>query len=169
MTLERKKPLRSSPETNRAWQDRSREKARARDGDRRQRGLERGQGLRRTGRIAPRSKARTTQQAEVRVPMIEQMVAAGRRCEVCPQLLALGIALRCSGRIQGLHERRKAGAGGSRQNPANLVPACNLGNGWIEDEPELARQLGTALVVRESDPEWESLGRRADREACDPG
>lgn len=102
-----------------------------------------------------------------RIPTIEAMVAAGRRCEVCPLLMAAGIpGVRCTGRIEGLHERRKSGAGGSRVNPANLVPACNLGNGLIEDEAGRVRaRLGDRLIVREGDPEWDQLGRRRDRES----
>lgn len=102
----------------------------------------------------------------VRIPTIETMVAEGRSCEVCPLLASIGFETHCAGRIEGLHERRKSGAGGSRVNEANLVPACNWGNTAVEDHAGPVRDLlGDRLVVREGDPEWERLGRRADRES----
>lgn len=103
----------------------------------------------------------------VRIPTIEAMVAAGRTCEVCPLLMGAGIpGVRCSGRIEGLHERRKSSAGGSRVNPANLVPACNHGNGLVETRAgDVRDRLGDRLVVRQGDPEWDLLGRRRDRES----
>lgn len=65
------------------------------------------------------------------------------------------------------HHRRKAGAGGS-WSMENLVTLCAGHNGWVEDEPDDARDIfGTTLVVREGDPEWEELGRRAHRLASD--
>jgi hypothetical protein len=75
-----------------------------------------------------------------------------------------GLEIRCAGRIQGLHERRKRSAGGSLVNPENLIPACNWSNGFVEDQPALIRDLfGQALVVREGDEDWERLGARNDR------
>lgn len=51
-------------------------------------------------------------------------------------------------------------------NEANLIPACNWSNEWVEDRPRLVRELfGDRLVVREGDPEWEALGKRNDRMA----
>lgn len=115
--------------------------------------------------IRRRSAKRQRQMAEHRIPTIEAMIAEGRGCEVCPRFEAHGAVTRCAQVIQGLHERRKSGAGGSRENPANLVPACNWGNDFIEDNPGFVRLLtGTELVVREGDPEWDDLGVRAWRE-----
>lgn len=97
--------------------------------------------------------------------MIEEMVEAGRKCEVGPLLIRADIpgARMCSNKIEGLHERRKRSSGGSLTNPANLIPSCILCNGLIETEPMLVRErLGSALVVREGDPEWESLGASSD-------
>lgn len=102
----------------------------------------------------------------VRIPTIQAMVAVGRTCEVCPLLASIGIETHCAGRIEGLHERRKSGAGGSRVNEANLVPACNWGNTAVEDNAGKVRDLlGDRLVVREGDPDWERFGRRGDRES----
>ena len=100
---------------------------------------------------------------EDRRPRIEAIVAAGVGCLICPLLVEAGVTVRCAGRVEGLHERRKRSSGGSLVNPENLIPSCNWSNGWVEDEPRLARELfGSVLVVREGDAEWPSLGRRAD-------
>jgi hypothetical protein len=102
----------------------------------------------------------------VRAPAVAGLVAAGESCRIGPVLADAGLFAGCSGAVQGLHERRKRSAGGSLNNPANLVPACNVCNGWIEDHPALAREhFGSALVVREGDEEWEALSRRHDRSA----
>jgi hypothetical protein len=102
--------------------------------------------------------------ADDRRPRIERLIAAGLGCLIGPLLAEAGIATQCRQRIEGLHERRKRSAGGSLTNSVNLIPACNWCNGWIEDHPAQARStFGTALVVREGDVEWESLGARADR------
>lgn len=61
----------------------------------------------------------------------------------------------CNGRQQGLHELRKRSAGGSLDNPSNLLGACIPCNGWVERWPDLAHRLG--LVVRPGDPEWDEL------------
>lgn len=102
--------------------------------------------------------------AEDRVPRIERLVAQGVGCLIGPLLEAAGVDVRCRRRVEGLHERRKRSAGGSLVNPENLIPACNWCNGWVEDEPALARELfGSVLVVREGDVEWGGLGARSDR------
>jgi len=99
-----------------------------------------------------------------RVPRIIALTGAGVGCLICPVLRDAGIEVRCSGRIEGLHERRKRSAGGSLVNPNNLIPACNWSNGFVEDQPTLIRDLfGQVLVVREGDEDWERLGARNDR------
>lgn len=111
--------------------------------------------------IRRRSPQRARQMREVRVPMVEQ-ANESTGCQVCPILARARIYLGCSGVVGGMHERRKSSSGGSRENPANLLAACNLSNDFIEDQPELVREhFGTELVVREGDPEWEALGERA--------
>lgn len=113
--------------------------------------------------IRRRSPQRAAQMADHRIPTIEAMVSARRTCEIGPILEAAGIATHCTRRIEGLHERRKSGQGGSRVNPANLIPACNWCNGHVEDEPELIRARAPYLVVRDGDPEWQSLSKRQDK------
>jgi hypothetical protein len=65
----------------------------------------------------------------------------------------------CAGPLT-YHHLRKAGAGGA-YTVDNGVTLCAGHNTWVEDHPEEATMLG--LVVREGDPGWESLGRRANR------
>lgn len=83
------------------------------------------------------------------------------RCAIGPLIAGVDPRHRCSGRYDAPHHLRKTGQGGSKINRANMVAACNPCNGWVEDEPDLARSLG--LVVREGDDEWERLGRRAQK------
>jgi hypothetical protein len=101
--------------------------------------------------------------ASTRAPAVRKLVESGEMCRIGPLLSAEGLGPNCMIVVQGLHERRKRSAGGSLTNPDNLIPACNVCNGWVEDFPKLAREVfGSMLVVREGDAEWESLGRRAD-------
>ena len=69
----------------------------------------------------------------------------------------------CWGPLTFQH-RRKASAQGAyvRANGATL---CAGHNRWVENEPDAAVELDPYLVVREGDPEWEQLGRRAARHA----
>lgn len=99
-----------------------------------------------------------------RIPLIVELSERRVGCLICPVLQSGGITTRCAGRIEGLHERRKRSSGGSLVNRNNLIPACNWGNGFIENEPALIRDLfGSELVVREGDVEWSDLGLRNDR------
>jgi hypothetical protein len=89
------------------------------------------------------------------------------RCEIGPVLVRSGFldyadagvvaeaVKRCAGRSHGCHERRKRSSGGALSGP-NIMGACNYCNGFVEDEPRIARLLG--LVVRPGDSEWEKLG-----------
>jgi len=115
-------------------------------------------------RMRQRSEARSELMREVRVPYIQQLAEIGVGCEIGMVFAEAGIDSGCTGKLEGLHERRKRSAGGSLLNHANLIPACNRCNGHIEDQPGEVRLLtGTALVLREGDPEWELMGRRSDR------
>lgn len=114
--------------------------------------------------LASRSSKRAQHMRDERVPLVKSLIERGVRCGICPLLDEMSVPHPPCPGIQGIHERRKSGAGGSRTNARNLVPACNWSNGWVEDKADLARGMfGSLLVVREGDEEWESLGRRADR------
>lgn len=68
---------------------------------------------------------------------------------------------RCLGPLS-FHHRRKASASGAYVE-ANGAALCVGHNRFVEDEPEVAVAVDPFLVVREGDPEWESLGRRSQR------
>ena len=76
-----------------------------------------------------------------------------------------GIGPACLGRLT-YHHRRKAGAGGA-YTPDNGVALCVRHNLLVEDEPGMfvgdGHLADLGLVVREGDPEWERLGKRANR------
>jgi hypothetical protein len=96
---------------------------------------------------------------------VAALAVEGVRCEICPELAAAGVSVPggCSGRIGGLHERRKRSGVGSVDHAPNLIPSCNNSNGWIEDRAGAARAIfGTWLVLRPGDPEWETCGRDVD-------
>jgi hypothetical protein len=155
--LERKTPLRRDGDGARRFADQRSELKRS--------PLEGGSSLARTGRLKPRSEKRKKLYAEDRRPYVEALLAAGVGCELGPILAELGIRRRCAGRLEGLHERRKRSAGGSLTNRANLVPACNLCNGYLEDAVGADRELiegCDALVVREGHPEYVRLGAKTD-------
>lgn len=103
---------------------------------------------------------------EERAPMVKRLRAEGARCEIGQMLANVGHERwrLCAGEVQGIHERRKRSAGGSLRKPQNLVPACNLCNGWIEEatgeDRELLLELG--LVVVTGDPEYDELGKGDD-------
>lgn len=112
--------------------------------------------------IKQRSKKRAKLMKDERVPLIEEMIEAGYSCELGVILVEAGFEPGCIGQIQGIHERRKRSSGGSLTNRSNLMAACNLCNGYLEDHPEVRDATGTLLVVREGDPEWHQLGIRND-------
>lgn len=83
---------------------------------------------------------------------------------VGPRLITYEIPA-CSGRLEFGH-RRKASAGGAYV-PANGWATCSAHNQWVENQPDAARAVGGEtpwwLCVREGDPDWDQLGRRANR------
>jgi len=123
-------------------------------------GLSRGVSQLKRSWIKQRSDKRAEFMRDVRVPQVRSLVEGGARCEVGDLLIKYGLhgARNCRGKVEGMHERRKRSAGGSLTNPANLVPACNVCNGWVEDNPDDAYILG--LVVRQGDDEFDQLGAR---------
>lgn len=127
--------------------------------------LKRTNSLKRTP-LKSRSDKRSKFMREERVPYIKSLVEAGVTCEIGPVLADVGIYPGCTQSIGGLHERRKRSAGGSLTNHQNLIPACNICNGCVEDQAGAVRELtGDILIVREGDSEWDALGIRSDDEA----
>lgn len=120
--------------------------------------------MQRGGPLRSRSDRRREFMATDRAPRVQRVIESGVGCLIGPLLREADVdPCLCADRCEGLHERRKRSAGGSLVNPENLIPACRWCNGWVEDQPRLARELfGSVLVVREGDPEWVRLGRRAD-------
>jgi hypothetical protein len=51
----------------------------------------------------------------------------------------------CQITAEACHERRKRSAGGSTIDPINLLSACNPCNGWVENEPDVARSIGVSV------------------------
>lgn len=119
--------------------------------------------LERGGPLRQRSAKRAKIMATERRPLVSELRQLGVRCEVCPRIDAAGFEVHCGGEIQGIHERRKRGSAGSLLVAENLIPSCNWGNVWIEDHPLLAREIGTELVVRPGDDEWDRLGVREEK------
>lgn len=130
-----------------------------------------GGNLDRSSAIKPRSDKRAKFMREVRAPLVKRLRDEGHPCEIGQMLADVGHdrVRHCQREVQGLHERRKRSAGGSLIKPENLVPACNLCNGWIEEatgeDRELLLELG--LIVRAGDPEWDELGKAGDEENVD--
>lgn len=69
----------------------------------------------------------------------------------------------CYGPLTFGHRRHASAGGAYIADNGNTL--CLGHNRWCEDEPDAARALGGAnpgwLVVREGDPEWHQLGRKA--------
>lgn len=84
-------------------------------------------------------------------------LAVSSTCAVGPRIRRLVVHYRgCRHRATGLHHLRKRSAGGALCDPDNVLPCCDVCNGWIEDHPREAHRLG--LVVREGDKRWARLG-----------
>jgi hypothetical protein len=133
MSLPRKAELRANADTTRAWQQRSRKRL-------------------------PAKSERRSDDAE-RQRLVRRAVF--RRDRGC-QLRDLPGAGECFGGPTP-HHRRKASASGA-YTEANLVELCLGHNSRLESDADLAdlvRRERPWMIVREGDPEWEQLGRRA--------
>lgn len=133
--LERRERLRANPETTRAWQQRSRK------------------------RLPAKSEKRGTDDEAERKRLVRREVF--RRDRGC-QLRDLAGAGECWGGPTP-HHRRKASSAGA-YTVENLAELCVGHNSRLEtdaDLAELVREHRPWLIVREGDPEWHQLGRRA--------
>jgi hypothetical protein len=59
----------------------------------------------------------------------------------------------CWGEATEVHERKKRSQGGSLIDPVNLMSACSPCNGWVENFPDLAEELG-CVVKSTQDPQY---------------
>lgn len=157
----RRTPLKANPDKTREWQRRS------------QPLHSRRATLARSGGLAPRSAKMDKFMRTERVPLVVAMEAESDRCEVGPFIdRAIRDADRaagrpetgwrsCTGKMQGLHERRKNGQGGSLTDRANLMRSCNVCNGQVEDAVGAVRDSlrAAGVIVTRLDPEWEALAR----------
>lgn len=69
----------------------------------------------------------------------------------------------CAGMADAAHELVGRAQGGSLVDVRNMLLACNPCNGWVEDNPRMARLLGLKV------PRWESvdgIGGRIPRSAA---
>lgn len=136
--MKRGRPLRTNPAKAREWEQRSRENQRL-DVDER--------AVREAVFASDGHRCRLRDQVGTFVP-----VDGDRLVVEVP---------RCWGPLTFQH-RRKASAQGAYVE-ANGATLCAGHNRWVEDEPDAAKLADSYLVVREGDPEWEQLGRRAAR------
>lgn len=134
--MRRGRGVMANPDKTRAWQQRSRENQRL-DPDERA--------------VREAVFASDGHRCRLRDLVGEPFDIAGRIVEVPP----------CAGVLTYQH-RRKASAQGA-YNVANGATLCWFHNGWVETEPDAAKLADPYLVVRDGDPEWEQLGRRAER------
>lgn len=111
--------------------------------------------MRRT-RLRPVSDRRRAEKVDY-LALVRALAEEDDRCEVCPIIVQVDPSWRgCTGRMSGLHHiaKRSQWRGGLLVR-ANVLRACNPGNRWVEDHPELAHRAG--LVVRPGDAEWQRL------------
>ena len=107
--------------------------------------LKSGSQLKPVGKV---KKNEIAQSSEVRTAYL----ATHPRCEVGKYLQANKIKgwKNCRGYAEGIHERQKRSQGGSVVDLANLMSACNVCNGWVEDNPKEARRLGLMVHAHEN-------------------
>lgn len=87
--------------------------------------------------LRPVSKKRAKANVERRKVLIEKYGLPDTwSCE-----LQAIIGTTCAGAIHG-HELLKRSRGGSITDPDNIMLACDFHNGWVEDFPSLASELG---------------------------
>lgn len=129
--------------------------------------LMRGPGPQRKTRLRARSKKKQREHTAY-VAFVKQRLAESPWCEVCPVIFdEIRQTLPDPGWVyhtaDGLHHRRKRSDQGAVISVQNTVRCCNWANGWIEDNPRLVRETPSLrhLCVRQGDPEWEKLGRKA--------
>ena len=106
--------------------------------------MERGKGLKRTGRLNPRS-AKTKKKYEERRPLVERLLSERSWCEACPVFAEHDQKpTYVRRRSVDVHEIVRRSQGGSILDEANLLCVCRDCHRRIGNYPELAFQLGLA-------------------------
>jgi hypothetical protein len=131
---ERRARLTADPAVQRAWEQRSRRRLPRRSAKR-------------------RAADDATAELRARVAAAPCLLRSGAQLDGC-DLLIVGPG--CSGPGTPHHLHNAAAL--PPPTAANLVPLCAAHNGWVEDDPPLARRLG--LVVRPGIDHGEALLRR---------
>lgn len=86
------------------------------------------------------------------------------QCEVCALLERAGVTTSYGSRPHyggELHHRRKRSSSGALAERGNVLISCHEGNALVERYAERARSIGSQLVLREGDAEWEAMSKRA--------
>lgn len=90
--------------------------------------------------------------ARRRAGMITDLIGRhGDRCELGEYLRAQGETPACRGIAEGMHElHRRSQKGGANRvayltDPELALLACNVCNGWVEDNISVAMELGAAV------------------------
>ena len=81
----------------------------------------------------------------------EQAVRRAIVAELGVQPCRLRVFGVCTGQAEALHELVGVAQGGSRIDRRGLVPSCHRCNGWVEDWPMRARDLGLKV------PRWRAV------------
>lgn len=112
---------------------------------------QRRQGLKRGRPLRQRSERKATENRTVAVPIVEEVFARdGQRCILAhpPNPLDTISAGRCLGKLTP-HHLRKQGQGGPWA-AINIVTLCARHNGWVEQFPSLAHELGLSIRTGET-------------------
>lgn len=102
-------------------------------------------------RIRARSKKRERLMRGERGRLNDELAAGDVLCELGPRIGQVvwderrEVYRGCLGIARCWHELRKRAQVGSITDRANLMAACFLCNGWVEDNPELAHRAGLVL------------------------
>lgn len=124
MSLDRRAPLRADPEATRAWQDRSRRKARFTNRTQ----------LRRTRGLRQRSAKRAAQDRALDRARFEVVARSEGRCEANVEAV-------CTGRGEHAHHVRRRSQGGP-DTADNLLWLCASCHRFVHDNPAAAAAMG---------------------------
>lgn len=106
--------------------------------------MERKKGLKRTGRLNPRS-SKTKKTYEERRPLVERLLRERPFCEACPVFAEHDkVVTYIRKKSVDVHELVRRSQGGSILDEANLLAVCRECHRRIGDYPALAFSLGLA-------------------------